>query len=132
MDSPTVNFYPQKLFQSHITKMDFVAEVVEQRELTGLVGSFVHQNVKPKSCRETIGKAFVEIALLVEQPHTPSAFPGFEYQLNGPGIQPFPALCNQLVDCVVGKSSAMLFPQFKLHIEFSRMGHLHDAFRFFS
>ena len=62
----------------------------------------------PKFLRKPVRECPVEIPLVVEQPHAPSAFPRFHHQLPGARVQPAMALFEQLLDRIRGKRSGML------------------------
>jgi hypothetical protein len=76
--------------------------MVQEHELTWLVGSFEHDRAETKRFRKEIGVSGVEHSLAVKEPDASRAFSGLDYQLNSPRIQPVAALENQSLDALGG------------------------------
>src|SRR5437879_192253 len=129
MQSAPVDLHSEEFLQPDVAQMDLAAEVFQHGELTGLIGRFKNHYCEPKRVGQTIRESWVELALVVEEPHTSSALSGLHHQLNRSGVHPTVSLCDQLIDYPLMERASMLLPQLKLDLEPSFVRHSYDVSR---
>ena len=77
MQTSPVNLDLQQFFQADIAQSDAAAKMVQQRELARLIRRLEDAHMQPEGFCEPIRIGRIEIALLVEQSDTASAFARF-------------------------------------------------------
>ena len=65
--------------------MDLAAEMIEKRELAGLVWRFKQDPVETECLCETISKGAPQIPFIIKQAYTFCAFTSFHHELQGAG-----------------------------------------------
>ena len=66
MQTASIDFNTQKFFQPHVAQLDAIPEVIEQRELAGLIRRLKSHQVEAERLRETVSVTGVEAACIVE------------------------------------------------------------------
>ena len=66
MKPAPIYLYAQQLFEPNIAEMYLVAEMIEERELAGLVGSFERNRTVTEGSGKAVGELAVQIFLSVE------------------------------------------------------------------
>ena len=97
--------------------MDVRAEVIEEGELARLVRSFEDHGLEPEGVGESIRERRLQIAVVVEQPDTLGGLARFDDELHSAGVEPPPALLEQLFDDLVREPAVVLLPELELHFE---------------
>ena len=91
--------------------------MIEHGELARLVRGFEHDGLKPECRGKPVCVCGIQVSILIEQSDSPRALPGFDYQLEGPGVQPSPPLFDQLKHGDLIERSGMLLAQLELNLE---------------
>src|SRR6058998_1092921 len=80
MEASAVDLHPQELLQPYVGELDARSEVVEQRELAGLLRCLEEQCVEAKGVHEALGGGGDEVPGGVEDPNVDRALARFDYE----------------------------------------------------
>src|SRR5437588_12809906 len=103
--------------------MDLAAEMIEKRELAGLVWRFKQDPVETECLCETISKGAPQIPFIIKQAYTFCAFTSFHHELQGAGIQPSMPLLDPIPERCFGEWAVVFFTKLELNIEPAGGGH---------
>src|SRR5205823_7210881 len=88
MEATPVDLDTQWLFQAHVAKADSLPKMLEKSELTRLVWSFEHHDVKPEFPGESIRKGWIERSIVFKHSHSACALTGLDDKLLSSSIEP--------------------------------------------
>src|SRR5690349_16272983 len=99
----------------------------EKGELTWLIGSLEHCNVKPKCFSEAIHVGSIQCSLAIECSHPTCALTCFDDELYSPRLKPGMSSCDSFLKRFLSKGAFMLLAHLILDGKSSLMRHLHHC-----
>src|SRR5262249_39358471 len=112
-----VDFNAEQFLQTNVTEMDVSAKVIQQGKLAWLVGRFEDNGLKSERRNKPVCVCRIQVAILMEQPDSPRAFPGFDDELQGAGVEPLLALVDPRRERLIAEPPVVFLAELHLHIE---------------
>src|SRR5439155_26323183 len=96
VQAAAIDLHPQHLLQAHVAELHGGPEMIDQRELAGLVRSLEQQLLESERLGEVIGLARIELARSGEQPNVRCALASLNLQAHRARLEPSLASLDQL------------------------------------
>src|SRR5262245_35575472 len=123
MKPTAIDLDTKQLFQPHVAQAYARPEVVEERELAGLVGRLEGHRIESEFGGEAIGQRAIEGSRVIEESNSLGALPRFDYQFASARVQPAVALRNQVTGCIRADCAGVLPAELKLHLQAALASH---------